>query len=365
VLQARPGLHQVVRRAQEVRAPGQPFGGVRRLAVVRNDRLGDLVLTLPAVAALRAAYPSAWLALVVRPATAPLARIVEGVDEVIEDDGRPGTLHDALALFRPDLLVAIAPGGRTSWAALRARVPHRVGTGYRLYSPMFERTVDERRSAGARHEAEYALAFAHRAGAPGGAARFPIRVPDTASESLAAWLGEHQVPERWVVLHPGSGGSCPAWPAGHFVRLAALLRAEGVPVVFSVGPTDETIARALDDAPAQVRRAARFAGDLPTLAALLGRSAVVVSNSTGPLHLAAACGAPTLAFHAPWPTCGVARWGPYAENGWGLVAELPEALAWSATLRRERGEELLSALSPATALACVLSLLESGRPTLP
>lgn len=362
MLQARPKLEQVVRRAEEVRGRGEPYDDVRRIAVVRNDRLGDVVLTLPAVDALRGTYRSAWLALVVRPSVVPLARMVEGVDEVITDDGGLESLSRSLLGFRPDLVVAIAPGGRSAWSALRARAPHRVGTGYRLYSPLFERTVDERRSAGARHEVEFALAFAHRAGAVGGPARFPLRVPDAAVETLDAWRSSHQVADRWIVLHPGSGGSCPAWPVGHFVRLAALLLGEGVPVVLSVGPSDEAAAKALDAAPAAVKRAARFAGDLPTLAALLGRSALVVSNSTGPLHLAAAGGAPTLALHAPWPTCGVARWGPYAENGWGLVADLPEALDWSARERRERGERLLAAVSPATALACALSLLESGRP---
>jgi len=365
VLQARPKLEQVVRRAEEVRAPGEPFDGVRRVAVVRNDRLGDLVLTLPAVAALRAAYRAAWLAVVVRPATAPLARVVEGIDEIVEDDGQPDALARALTAFRPDLVVAISPGGRTPWAALRARAPHRIGTGYRLYSPLFERTVDERRSGGTRHEVEYALSFAHRAGARGGPARFPLRIPEASIESLESWLAAHRLAGRWVVIHPGSGGSCPAWPVGHFVRLAALLSAEDVPVVLSVGPSDHATAKALDEAPTAVRRAARFSGDLPTLAALVGRSALVVSNSTGPLHLAAACGAPTLALHAPWTTCGVPRWGPYAENGWGLVADLPEALEWSARERRERGEGLLGAVSPTTTLACVLSLLESRRPVLP
>ncbi len=360
--QPRPKLEQVVRRAEEIRASGETYRDVRRLVVVRNDRLGDLVCTLPAVAALRATYPSAWLGLVVREALTPLARLVEGIDEVVPDDGRFDGLSRALIAFRPDLVVAIARGGRTAWSALRARSPHRVGTGHRLYSPLFERTVDEHRSGGERHEVEYALAFAHRAGAQAGNAKFPLRIPDTAIESVDAWLAARRVTGRYVVLHPGSGGSCPSWPAGHFVRLGALLQGEGFTVVFSVGPSDEAATRALDDAPAAQRNLPRFSGDIPTLAALLGRAALVISNSTGPLHLASACGATTLAMHAPWSTCGVARWGPYAANGWGLVADLPEALEWSSHERRSRGQALLAAISPAAALGCALPLLEDGRP---
>lgn len=364
MLQARPRLEQVTRRAEEVRTPGEIFPGVRRLLVVRNDRLGDLVLTAPAIDALRRAYPQAWLGVIVRPALIPIARMLEGVDVTVEDDGSLDGLAAAVGTFRPDLAVCIAPGARAPWAAFRAHVPHRVGPGFRVYSPLFERRVEEHRSSGLRHEAELALAYAHRAGAPGGVESFALRVADPATETLDGWLAAQHVEPPWVLLHPGSGGSCPAWPPGHFARLAALLRGEGVRVVVSIGPADEAAARALDDSTPEVRRLPRFGGDLTTLAALLARSAVVVSNSTGPLHLAAGLGAPTLALHAPWPTCGVGRWGPYAANGWALVADLPEALSWSRSDRRRLGSELMAAVPPTTALAVTLSLLEGATPRL-
>ena len=354
MLQAQPTLVQVDRRPEWVRTPGEPFAGVRRLLVVRNDRLGDLVLTLPAIAALRAAYPTAWLGLVVQGYAAPLAACIEGVDEIVADDGTQEALTSRFKSFSAELLVSIAPGGRAGFCAWRAGIPHRVGPGYRLYSPIFERTVDEHRRAGDRHEVELALSYAHRAGATGGVARFPLRVPDDARASVDAWLSEHGVSRRYVVLHPGSGGSCPGWPAGHFAKLAELLLGEEVGVVVSVGPADERAARALDQAPVPVRRAPRFGGDLPSLASLLQGAALVVASSTGPLHLAAALGVPTLALHAPWPTCGAGRWGPYAANGWAMVAELPEAQRWSRADRRARGEELMGMISPAAVLAAVL-----------
>lgn len=357
MLQAHPTLVQVDRRPEVVRTPGEPFAAVRRLLVVRNDRLGDLVLTLPAVAAIRATYPSAWLGLVVKPFAAPIAGCVDGVDEVVVDGGTQDALTERFQAFAADLLVSIAPGGRAGWCAWRAGVPHRVGPGYRLYSPIFERTIEEHRRKGVRHEVELALSYAHRAGAKGGAARFPLRIPDDARASVEAWLAEHHVPPRYVVLHPGSGGSCPGWPAGHFAKLAELLLGEDVGVVVSVGPSDEAAARALDAAAVSVRRAPRFGGDLPSLAALLAGASLVVASSTGPLHLAAALGAPTIALHAPWPTCGPGRWGPYAANGWAIVADLPEAMEWSRAERRARGADLLGMIPPAAVLAEALRRL--------
>ena len=150
------------------------------MIVARHDRLGDVVVSLPAVAALRAAYPSAHLAMMVRPRTAPLAQMVAGVDEVLELPNRRRKLLATMQEARPDLVVCISRGALIAWAAARARVPHRVGAGHRYYSRLFDRRVDEHRRSGRRHEVEYALSFAHRAGSPNHPPLFPLRVPDEA-----------------------------------------------------------------------------------------------------------------------------------------------------------------------------------------
>ena len=73
----------------EVRTPGRVWTGVRRVAVVRHDRLGDLLLSVPAIVALRRTYANAQVALLVDPARVELARMIEGVDTVIGIRGTP------------------------------------------------------------------------------------------------------------------------------------------------------------------------------------------------------------------------------------------------------------------------------------
>lgn len=346
-------LAQVHRRAEEVRTPGEAFPDVERIAVVRNDRLGDLVLTLPAIAALRATYPRARLALVVRPATAPLARMVVGVDSVIEDPGTLPGLTKALRESNPDLLVSIAIGARSALAGAAAEVRYRVGPGYRAYSPLFHRVVNEHRSKGGRHEVEYALSYAHRSGAPGAQAKFPLEVPLHKEGTVDGWLRAKRVEKGFVVLHPGSGGSCPRWPVSHFVALARGLLARGRQVVLSVGPSDAEVKRAFAE-----EAAIRFESSIPSLAALLTRTDFVVSNSTGPLHLAAALGTATLAIHAPWPTCGAGRWGPYAPNGCAIEAGFGGAREWPRAEREKRADEVMASLSPEAVLEVALGLLD-------
>jgi len=360
-MEIHPRLIQVDRRPEEVRTPGELLSGIDRLAVIRNDRLGDLVLSLPAVAALRRAYPRAGLALVVRSDLAPLARMFACVDEVVEAPADVTGLRAMFEKLDADLMVCISRDSAVARAAAVARVRNRVGTGYRLHSPLFTRAVGERRRRGGRHEAEYALSFAHRSGALPGEADFPIEVPSTHGDRVAEWLRSRGIEGSFVVIHPGSGGSCPGWPAVHYEDLAVRMVADGANVVISIGPLDAAIATALDRTDAIARALPRFTGGLADLAALLSRADLVISNSTGPLHLAAALGTPTLGFFAPWPTCSAVRWGPYAANGWAIEAHSGEAGRWSRAERVRRSETLMAGISPRVVASWARDLIQ-GRP---
>ena len=345
-----------------MRCAGPRIPGIRRLLVVRTDRLGDFVLTLPAIRVLRRAYPDVWLGAMVSPGIAPLARTAEDVDEVLVAPPSIAGLSAVMVAFRPDVALFVSRSPREPMAAWRAGLPNRVGSGYRWYSPWLHRRVDERRRAGRRHEAEFALSFAHRVGGQSAEAEFPIALPKAVREAADAWIAMQRVGRRFVIVHPGSGGSCPNWPVSHWVELTALLEGQGIRVAFSIGPGDREVERALDREHMRIRRLPRFRGSVVPLAGLLARAAVVVGASTGPLHLAAALGTPTLMLQVPWPTCGPSRWGPYSERGWSLVADLPEARGWTRAARALHGERLLAGIPTVEAARCVEAMVEGRSP---
>jgi len=361
-MQVTPVLARVERRDEEVRTPGEVFSGVDRIAVIRHDRLGDFILTLPAIDALRRAYPQAELALIVAPWIRPLAACVEGVDRVVEAEADAGILRSTLADLRPDLVVCISRGAAPAIAALRAGVRHRIGTGFRYYSPLFTRRVDERRRASGRHELEYALSFAHRAGAQAGRARFRLRSEATAQAETTEWLEARDIGESFVLVHPGSGGSCPRWPLERYIELAVRLAGDGHRVLFTVGPSDDEVLEASDEGSATLRGIPFFRGSLPRVSEIGRRASLVVSNSTAPIHLAAAHGTPALALHAPWASCGVSRWGPYLERGWGLVADAPGAREWSRHERQRRASELMAGIPLSVVHRCVQAILGGESP---
>lgn len=108
---------------------------------------------------------------------------------------------------------------------------------------------------------------------------------------------DRRSPETSVILHPGSGSSAKNWPIDRFRSCAAHFRAENWRVVWLTGPADaaQDMMRALRD-PADDHLNA------PALATLRDRLAVCglfVGNDSGPAHLAAACGAPTIVIYGP------------------------------------------------------------------
>jgi ADP-heptose:LPS heptosyltransferase len=354
-------LVRVSRRAEEVRTPGAVIDGVRRIVVVRQDRLGDVVLTLPAIEALRRTYSEASVGLVVSPGLGDLSEWVPGVDRVFAVEPTARGIREVLETFGPDLVVAVSRRAAPAVAAFRAGVPHRVGTGFRFFSPLFTRRIDERRKTGGRHELEYALSFAHRVGATDTGPLRPREISTREPAAVDAWLADRGLTHgAFAVVHPGSGGSCPRWPLERYLELIDALARSAVPVVVTVGPGDADVTAVLDARPPR-SPPPRFEQSTGALCALIARARLVVSNSTAPVHLAAAQGTPALALHAPWYSCGPTRWGPYSEQGWALVADTDGATDWSRRERARRAPDLMRAIPTSVVLHHALALWQTGR----
>lgn len=333
------------------------YDDVSKLLVVRDDRLGDLVLTLPALDRLRAAYPEARICLLVAAALVPLASMFRPVDRVLGCGRDVAETTATIRDFAPDAAVCISRRAPAARALRRAGVRRVTGTGRRWFSASFDRRVGGSRRRSLRHELDHAMDIAVRAGATACEPRFPIDIPAEVDADAGDWLQLHGVDTAPIVIHPGSGGSCPAWPADRWRRLAIELRAAGRSIVVSGGPSEADLLQPFGDAGFPV-----FDRSLPALAALLGRAGLALSNSTGPIHLAAALGRPALAIHAPWRSCGAERWGPYGKRGWALVVGRRGVRRWSRRRRRRWAAEQMRCLDVETVKRAADSLLATGSP---
>jgi len=158
------------------------------------------------------------------------------------------------------------------------------------------------------------------------------------------------------VLNPGAGWSTKLWPAGHFHRLAGLLRSELSLdcLVTWHGPAERELAERV--AAGGAARLAPATG-LPELAELLRAAALYVGSDTGPTHIAAAAGTPTAALFGAADAARNRPLGPHVET---LSAGLDCSPCW----RRSgcpRGVECMGQLAPEAVLTAARRLLEAPR----
>ena len=168
----------------------------------------------------------------------------------------------------------------------------------------------DRVKASKAHIAEQNGELSLRAGAQRGTAPVSLQIPQEGQAAVCSHLRALGL-DRYIVLSPGGGWRSKCWPAGRFGALCRKLRESlEVRCVVNAGPGDDDLAAALVNASGD---AAPFVyhGNLGELMALLRGANCVVAGDTGPLHLAAALGTPTVALFGPTDP---ARNGPYRSD---------------------------------------------------
>jgi heptosyltransferase-2 len=304
-----------------------------RILIVRTDRIGDVVLSLPVASVLRRAFPNSYLAMLVQPLVREVVSGQPDLSEVLFDGPCDGGVKGFFRLVRQlkndrfDAALVLHPTLRLALMLALARIPVRVGTGYRSYSFLFNRRVYEHRKHSARHEAEYNLSLARRLGVDSGILEFKLFIPQAAEEAVDAFLNEKQ----WsgcrplVVIHPGTRASSLDWPLESFSRLAAeIIRQTGACIVLSGGPDEAKLAhRLMAGISGKIDQVAdRF--NMKEMCALFKRADLFISNSTGPLHLARAVGAEVIGLYPPLTPASPRRWGPYGRPDSVIAPDLPE-----------------------------------------
>lgn len=240
---------------------------MRRL-IIRPGAIGDFVLALPAMEALRAEYTEVWTAGV----NVPLARFADRARAIV------ATGLDRLGIVEADDVVEELRGfdSIVSWYGTNRPefrgVTREVGLPFTFHSALPD--------GGVMHAADFFLGQVACAG--GGVPR--IEIPAVAREDFA-------------VLHPFSGSARKNWPLERFQELGERL-ARRVPVVWCRGPEDEL-------------KGAVCIPDLYELACWLGKARMFIGNDSGVTHLAAAVGTPVVAlFGASDPHV----WAPRGAN---------------------------------------------------
>ncbi|MFF5172794.1 glycosyltransferase family 9 protein [Micromonospora sp. NPDC000089] len=283
---------------------GERVPDVRRIAVLRANALGDFIFLLPALESLRAAYPEAEIVLLGAPWHAKFWRDRPGpVDRVLvippatgiraPDPGEePSSMDDFLERAAKegfDLALQVHGGGGNS-NPIVSRLGARVTAGLRAESaPPLDRWM---RYVYYQHEVIRYLEVAALVGAPAVTVIPSLAVTDADRAEAREVLGEPDRPR--VALHPGATDTRRRWPAERFGEVARALHDRGYEVLVTGTPTEQAVVDAVVAAAGVPVRPQVGTLSLGGLAGAYQGCALVVSNDTGPLHLAGAVGTPTV-----------------------------------------------------------------------
>jgi len=269
----------------------------KNITVLRNGAMGDFILTLPALASLRAAYPTAHLRLIGHPAFLALA----APDAVFNSDSASmAPLYSPVApLPKPTRALFAATDFILAYAAdpdqvLEQNLRNLVGDHLLCHDP--------RPPAGAmRHITAHLLAPLRQAGliVPDPMPR--IQLKKDAVDFAQDWWQQKNLEAPVVILHPGSGGRHKCWPLEGFIQLANAVKKAGFHPLLLHGPADTHIA-------AQLAKHVPPGALLPTpgparLAALLQKAQLFIGNDSGPAHMAAAVDTQTIVLFGPTDPC--------------------------------------------------------------
>jgi len=271
-----------------------------------------VVLSGPALRALRRAAPRARLDLLAAPAGAAVAPLLPEVGEVLvasvswqQLDPAAVPAEEDLALLdriragRYDAAVLLTSFTQSPWPAAQlcrlAGVPVRVGTSKEFGGAALTHWVPS--PPDELHQVDRALRVLARVGVPPVDGRLRLVVPDEARAAGRRVLAQHGVTGPYAVLLPGASCSSRRYPVDRFAEVAGLLAAAGLPVLVSgTAAESEPVSRVAGNRPGVLAAGGEL--DVPALAAALAGARVVVCNNSGGAHLADAVGVPAVVLFA-------------------------------------------------------------------
>lgn len=284
---------------------------VAKIAVLRPNKVGDFVFALPALHALRAAYPAAWIVYLGLPWHAEfLAARPSPVDEVRAMPPWPGIGAPADAQLEPapllafvdalrgehfDLALQMYGGGRHANPFIQS-MGARVTVGMRAADAAeLDRSLPYGAVVNRRLQLLELAALAGARFWPMGPMERELGLTDDDRERAAEALPPD--PRPLVLLQPGASDPRRRWPVERFAALGDLLARQGALVAVNGSAQEAALAGAVVDA--MRAPAVDLSGklSLAALCGLLERAALLVSNDTGPLHLALALGAPCVGIY--------------------------------------------------------------------
>jgi heptosyltransferase III len=300
------------------------------IIISRTDKIGDVILTLPVAAVLKEQFPGIRVIFLGNSYTKPVLQCSPFIDEIVEWDklmSQPDKerIH-ILKNLNADAILHVFPERNIASAALKAGIPLRIGTSHRIYHWLNCNTLlNISRKNSSLHETQLNLKLLKPLGIDveytpqsfhdvGLLSLFP-----EAEEKTMSFIDSSRIN---IIFHPCSKGSAREWPLEHYAELCNLLPQEKFNIIFAGTESEAQKYRPFLN---RLTREIKDAGGIFSLSqyiVLISRCDGLVAASTGPLHIAAACGIHAFGIYPPIRPMHPGRWAPLGKKSHVLVKNI-------------------------------------------
>jgi ADP-heptose:LPS heptosyltransferase len=294
----------------------------KNILIVRTDRIGDVVLSLPLASILKKHFPECRISFLLREYTKSLAENNSFIDEVIVLSGTNNHTeiwrNGAQLKNKYDTCIVAYPAFSIALILFLSRIKLRIATGYRWYSFLFNSKIYEHRKFGERNELEYNVRLLQKLGIDEKVnfknVLFGINPSKNSEEKVLNDLRELGVSfsKPLIVVHPGTGGSAVDLPVEKLREIVGVLSLENYEIIITGSESEKELCESLVVSKRVINTAGRY--NLSELIALLNNTDLLLANSTGPIHIAAALGKYVIGFYPKIVACSQKRWGPYTDK---------------------------------------------------
>ncbi|MBN1637947.1 MAG: glycosyltransferase family 9 protein [Ignavibacteriales bacterium] len=295
---------------------------IKNILLVRTDRIGDVVLSLPLAKIIKQNYPDCKVTFLVKEYTKDILYNHPYIDSILVVKEKNGKIiiKDNVTQIKKgnfDCCIVVNPTLKMALILLFSKIKHRIGSGYRWYSFLFTKKVFEHRKYGEKHELEFNIKLLTEININFKSnfenVSFDIQIDEVANKSVEKYLVKNKIKEEFIIVHPGSGGSAIDLPLRKFTELIKLISSKSdLAIVLTGNEKEKELCSSLVLNNKVINSAGLF--NLKELIALINKSKILITNSTGPIHIAAAMKKNVVGFYPKIKACSANRWGPYTEK---------------------------------------------------
>ena len=311
-----------------------------KILVIRNDKLGDFVLTFPALRLLKQAIPDLELHVLVPAYTCPIAEMNPDIDKVVLDpepaQGWQG-IRQLVKRFRQEhytTVITLFSTTRIGLACWLSRIPQRIAPATKLAQVFYNHRVLQRRSHSEKPEYVYnsdlARAYLRLLQLKVGTETHGpyLRIPEAVRTDLRQrFYAQHAIPtdHTLIFIHPGSGGSAVNLTLTQFAQLANSIHCPvACTIVISCAPAEEQQARKLAEQLTVAHVVYVSSEGLQRFVEHINLAGLFISGSTGPLHIAGALNRPTAGFYPNRRSATPLRWQTLSSDDRRLAFSPPQ-----------------------------------------